>query len=181
MRLAPSLVAAALAVACAPDGPAPQLKQQTKAAADALSRAGAHAVVAAPKAPAETSCAERIAAVRKAPGLPGTPKLDRQRAQIVARSKGEPVVFVQAPAWPKPTRPEIEGYRRTLERSRFPWDTVDHYIKQLGHSPRIARQVFLRDGYLYAESADLSWSLWQKVELSHVFDEDALVIERGLG
>ena len=129
--------------------------------------------------PQALDCDARIASVRAEPGLPGTPKLDQQRAQIVARSKGEPVVFVEPPQWPKATRPEIEGYRRTLTNSRFPWDTVDYFIKQMAHAPQIARQVLLRDGYLYAETGDLSWSLWQKVELKHLFNEPKLIIERG--
>jgi hypothetical protein len=178
MRLALCAAVLAATVGCAVEAKPTPLSQACPAVQRLLTRVAERAQIPEP-VPQAPDCDARIAAVRAEPGLPGTPKLDQQRAQIVARSKGEPVVFVEPPQWPKASRPEIEGYRRTLLKSRFPWDTVDYFIKQLAHAPQIARQVLLRDGYLYAETGDLSWSLWQSVELSHVFNEPKLVIERG--
>lgn len=133
-----------------------------------------------PSAPAgDLGCEEDWRRVLARPSLPGTPALDGERAEMLARAKGEPVVFVSAPAYTESRNPAVRGYRKALLRSRFPWDSVGRIDERLKHTPRIARQVFLRDGYLYAETADLAWALWDRVKLEHLFDEPALVIERG--
>ena len=36
-----------------------------------------------------------------------------------------------------------------------------------------------RDGYLYADTADLAWALWDRIKLDHLFDEPEIMIERG--
>lgn len=98
---------------------------------------------------------------------------------MLARAKGEPVVFVKPPEFLPTKNAAVRGYRKALLGSRFPWDSVGRIDERLKHTPRIARQVFLRDGYLYAETADLAWALWDRVKLEHLFDEPVLVIERG--
>lgn len=113
------------------------------------------------------------------PPLPGTPELDKQRAETVARAKGEPVVFVRAPVHAPTNSSIIRGYQRVLRDSRFPWDLLEQIQDRFRYAPRIGRQVLLRDGYLYAENPDLAWSLWEKVRLEHLFDEPGLWIERG--
>lgn len=132
-----------------------------------------------PPAPPPVDCAALTTQVRAEPALPGTPRLDRERAETVARAKGEPVIFVRAPEWAPSDSAVIEGYRRTLEKSRFPWDLLKNITERFAHAPKVGRQVLLRDGYLYADRADVAWSLWHFVKLEHAFDEPRLWIERG--
>jgi hypothetical protein len=104
---------------------------------------------------------------------------DEARAELLARAKGEPVVFVRTPEYLPTQSSAVRGYRKTLLSARFPWDVAGRLDARLRHTRRIARQVWLRDGYLYADRPDLGWALWERVRLEHVFDEPKLVIERG--
>ncbi|MEZ4225619.1 MAG: hypothetical protein R3B13_32000 [Polyangiaceae bacterium] len=178
MRLSGICTTALFALACGTSRPAPTLQRTTQAVALRLPQLLPARGAAPPALPTEV-CDVRVAKARAGSPLPGTPRLDKVRGEMLARAKGEPVVFVRPPEWPATPRKEIQGYRNALARSRFPWDTVDQFVEHLRHDPQVARQVLLRDGYLYAESADLAWSLWKSVELRHLFDEPELVIERG--
>lgn len=128
---------------------------------------------------ATASCRAEWARLAKLPALPGTPKLDGQRAETLARAKGEPVLFVRPPEWPPSKSAIVRGYRKALAESRFPWDTLRQFRDRFRSAPKIGREVLLRDGYLYADSADLAWSLWDSVRLEHLFDEPSLTLERG--
>ena len=125
------------------------------------------------------ACKSKHAHLRDKPGLVGTPTLDQQRAHIVARAKGEPVIFIRPPSYAPSDSAVVQAYRRALLRARFPWDLVKDLVKRFAASPKLARKVLLREGYLYAETADLAWSLAHFVALENLFDEDELVIERG--
>ena len=126
-------------------------------------------------------CGAEWARVERLDALPGTPKLGSQRAEMLARAKGEPVFFVSAPSYEKSDSAVVRGYRRALTQARFPWETLRQIKDRFPNAPRIGRQVLLRDGYLYAESADLGWALWDAIRLEHLFDEPALWLERGSG
>lgn len=124
-------------------------------------------------------CRSEWARLAKLPALPGTPKLDARRAETLARAKGEPVVFVRAPEWERSSSAVVRGYRKALAESRFPWDTLRLIRDRFRFAPQVGRQVLLRDGYLYADSPDLAWALWDSVRLEHLFDEPELSLERG--
>lgn len=124
-------------------------------------------------------CSSEWDRLAKLPALPGTPRLDPQRAEALARAKGEPVFFARPPEWPRSKSAIVRGYRKALADSRFPWDTLRQIRDRFRYAPRVGREVLLRDGYLYADSADLAWSLWDSVRLEHLFDEPRLAIERG--
>ncbi len=124
-------------------------------------------------------CQARWETLSHAPAAPGTPGLDASRAELLARTKGEPLVFVRAPAHAPSKSAPVRGYRRALESARFPWDWVGRIDERLRYTPRIARQVFLKSGYLYAERPDLGVALADRMKLDHLFDEPRLSIERG--
>jgi hypothetical protein len=125
------------------------------------------------------ACQREWARVAALPALPGTPKLDGDRAEALARAKGEPVIFVRAPAYDETKSRSVRGYRKTLGESRFPWDLLHNIHDRFQSAPRVAREVVLRDGYFYADTAELGWALWDYVRLEQLFDEPAIVIERG--
>ena len=170
-----SLLACLLVAGCSPSGEtAEPAKLERGLVTSALERALPSRRPPPPKPPQlpargpaldRAACETELARVRKLPGLPGTPKLDRERAEAVARAKGEPVIFVRAPE-PLPSQNKIvRAYRRALSQSRFPWDTLERIQDQFQTAPRMGRQVILRDGYFYADTADLAYSLWEKIRL----------------
>jgi hypothetical protein len=176
-----------LAAACGPkDAPSPPTEVGVGPAGSRLTRAARrHALPRSLPAPVVTSDAERAACeaewarVGALPALPGTPKLDPERAEAIARAKGEPVIFVVAPEYQKAKSPVVRAFRRALGHSRFPWDTLADIEDRFRFAPRVSRQILLRDGYLYADSANLAWSLWDRIELAQLFDEPELSIDRG--
>lgn len=168
------------------DAPRPSLSTGLTSPARALAASLRVTRPKAAPAPAPAAAHDDGAAYRaewarlsKLPALPGTPKLEKQRAETLARAKGEPVLFVRPPEWQRTPSPIVRGYRKALGESRFPWDTLRLIRDRFRFAPKVGREVLLRDGYLYADSPDLAWSLWDSVRLEHLFDEPALVIERG--
>lgn len=136
-------------------------------------------VQAAP-APADASaeCRSRIERALSKPSAPWAPELERVRAQILGRAKATPVLFTREPAWEETTSKEVESLRQALQ--------VNATAKGLGKiyrrfykRPDLARAVFLRDGYLYTREPQLAFALLEKVELSHLFDAEQVVIQRG--
>jgi len=134
-----------------------------------------------PPAPAVGSerCREEWARLTKLGPLPGAPKLEKRRAETLARAKGEPVLFLRPPEWQRTSSAVVRGYRKALAESRFPWDTLRSIRDRFRFAPKVGREVLLRDGYLYGDDPDLGWALWDAVRLEHLFDEPALVLERG--
>ena len=181
LRSSPAVVA--LALTCT--GCSTESAPVGSARAGLSSPVGAAALVAhAPTREAEQRlvardrCKARIGETLARPDLGGTPGLDDHRAEIVARAKGEPVVFVRAPSAAEAGK-VARAYRRAIETSRFPWDAVKRLAPRFAHRPDLGRDVLLRNGYLYAETPDLAHALYEHVELDHLYRASDLWIERG--
>ncbi len=114
----------------------------------------------------------------QAPALPGTPGLDEHRAWVVARNKGEPVVFVRTPEHGEAPTPVVAAHRRILDSSRFPSDFLNR-LSERGLPPQLLRQIVLRRGYVYGKNIAMSNALVQAFELRDIFDEPEIWIERG--
>lgn len=131
-----------------------------------------------PEAKPADECAARIEAVRALPGLPGAPAFEQNRAHLLARSTGEPVLFVRPPR-DVPELAQAGHFRRVLERGPSPYFSLQRIYTDLRAWPELARQVLLRDGYLYAEEPALAAALVYFVQLPHLFREDTVFIQRG--
>jgi hypothetical protein len=116
--------------------------------------------------------------VLAAPELPGAPGLESRRAELLARGKGEPVLFLRAPRQ-EPASGEAAIHRAEIARSPSPGWTLSRNYPRLINRPELAREVLLREGYLYAESPALAASLVQHVEVHHLYGDPVVVIERG--
>ena len=126
----------------------------------------------------ETVCARRRRLVAMEPALPGAPGLESARAEIVARAKAEPVLFLEAPSAGAVSR-QVGALRERLYRETAPWRTYSEAFKRFGHHPRELRQVFLTDGYLYAEQPAVAAILASAIALNQLFTERKVVVTRG--
>jgi hypothetical protein len=119
-----------------------------------------------------------MAALRALPALPGTPRLEAARSRILLSAKAEPVLFLEPPT-PGSCTQEVRGFRDDLLRGRSAAEAVWRVKGKIGRRREVARAVFLRDGYLYAETPGLGLALVEQVDLEDLFDAPELVILRG--
>lgn len=170
-----SALLALLGVGCqSPSAPVEQTA--TSAAASGGSRAPA---VVAGEQEAHAACERLLARARAEPQLPGTPALDAARPGILGRAKAAAVLFERPPAVSEGPQREAQLYREQLRSSRAPLWQLHLLSKLLVNRPELARAVFLREGYLYAEAPELAGAITEWVELGHLFRAPELRVERG--
>jgi hypothetical protein len=117
--------------------------------------------------------------VRGLDALPGAPGFERDRAALVARAKAEPLFFVSPPK-PDPTEEAgVRSVRLQFEQSDFAWRELKDLLRRFATQRRVTRQLLLRDGYLYSEKADHSFTLVSQVRPDHLFDDEEIWIQRG--
>ncbi len=123
-------------------------------------------------------CVARRQSILEQPALPGAPGLEAVRAELVARAKAEPVVFVEPPTAER-VPPSLLKLRNQLFRDGVPWQALNDIFSQLKRYPARLRQVLLTDGYLYAEKPDLAALLSSGISLNQLFTERDLDVTRG--
>ena len=129
-------------------------------------------------APQDQACLRRRAELLQKPALPGTPELEAARAEITARARSAPVLFVERPQ-PAPMPPKVAALRERLFRLAAPWGAFHQAYVEYRRAPRVLRQIMLTDGYLYAERPELAALLGNSVLLTHLFDDKELTVTRG--
>jgi hypothetical protein len=127
---------------------------------------------------ANDQCTERRQALLEQPALPGMPALEAVRAELTARAKAEPVVFVEEPT-AAGVPPSLAAIRAQLFREGVPWQALNDVFGKLKRYPKQLRQVLLTDSYLYAEKPDLAALLSGGISLSQLFTEKDLDVMRG--
>jgi hypothetical protein len=118
---------------------------------------------------------ERLASL--AP-LAGAPRLEAHRAELLARAKAEPVIFLSAPA-DTPRSKRAAALRRRLHTDQSPWAAFEAAYRGLSSRPEELREVLLTDGYLYAEDPTVGAMLATHVTLGQLFREPELLVYRG--
>lgn len=88
------------------------------------------------------------------------------------------MVFVRPPRVTEDAPPQAAVYRKLLA-SGSPYYALQRMYPELRAWPELARQVLLREGYLYAEDPTLAAALVYFVQLPHLFREDEVWIQRG--
>jgi hypothetical protein len=111
--------------------------------------------------------------------LGGAPALERRRTAIFSRVKAEPLLFVRVPSQTETADPWVKSFRRVLERARHPWGTLEALLPKMAHDRARARQVLLRDGYLFADNPELAFALVDQVRLDHLFSAERVWVMRG--
>lgn len=151
-----------------PSGPAP-------------TPSGSVAVAASPAdAPDPTfdTCRARYDAAMKEPAAPGAPAYDAHRPEFLGRARGEPVLFVRAPApSPVPSSPAARIAKQAYDKEP-PGLRVAKLRDRLKHDKPSLRALLLREGYLFAEDPDDLFTMVEKVSLTDLFDEEPVYLLR---
>lgn len=183
-----------------PEGSATATRASSSASSSSSAAAAAHADAHASK-PAEASpsdvpaaapvarlptlaeesalCQQRIDAALAQPSLPGAPRLEKNRALVMARGKAEPVLFVQEPQFTGKKSPGIEARRKSLLTANDPRDVTLKLARHFRGAVPLGRDVFLRDGYFYTDDPGAARVLTVMISLEHLFLEKELWLERG--
>jgi len=128
----------------------------------------------------QNSCLKSLEKLGKQALQPGTPSLDKNRAQILAQSRSVPVVFRRAPRAANDLSLLRKKLRRQLRDARDPASVILEILRKTRGNYPARRQVFLSEQYLYADKPLLALRLSQILRLDHLFSkEKELIIERG--
>jgi hypothetical protein len=160
-----------------PAGPVPALPllQGSRPTALLASESARHLLAEAGAA----GCRKRRERLEREPALPGAPLPEEQRADLLWRAKAEPVLFLKVPRVTEPESVEVRTFRTMLAQGPGQAYALARAYRLLHNRPDLARAALLREGYLYSESPELGAALVNRVELNHLFDQPAIVIERG--
>jgi hypothetical protein len=122
---------------------------------------------------------ELLERVLLTPALPGAPGFEARRSELVARAKGEPVVFVRTPALARSSDgkddAELDAFRATSHH----YGAVSQALRRHAGQYARLREMMLREGYLYAEDPDRAFALLSLVGPQHLFEEQEIWIHRG--
>lgn len=124
-------------------------------------------------------CRDAIVAASEQPPLPGAPRMENQRALLLARSKAEPVVFVRAPAYRGYTSRGVEARRKALLETKYPRDMVKLTLRTFADHPERLRELLLRDGYVYTDDPRTARLLTVELTFEKLFNEERLGLMRG--
>ncbi|HET9959279.1 MAG TPA: hypothetical protein VFQ61_32540, partial [Polyangiaceae bacterium] len=109
----------------------------------------------------------------------GTPRLDANRSEIVARVKSEPVLYWEPPRIREGELPlPLAQLREAFFDGARPGRALEAIYRRLRRSPSDMRKVLLTEGYVYAESPGLA-VLLGRVALDHLFEDAEVFVLRG--
>lgn len=124
-------------------------------------------------------CALRLRELESSAALPGAPIFESARVEILGRARSVPIVFAASPTARADMSPVAAAFRNELALSADPADTIFQVLKRTRHRFADRREIFLSDGYLFADAPHLALRLSQVLRLDHLFEEPVVVVERG--
>lgn len=124
------------------------------------------------------ACAQKMAVLETLPARSGARQFERQRAEILARAKASPVLFLREPLQVT-ENVEAARLRQDLTTAPYPWHTFERLLKQTRRRPELLRDTLLCEGYLYTESPALAVLISTAVTLPQLFTEPTLLLIRG--
>jgi len=149
------------------------------AAPGAAASSAAASVTAATASLSTAACAERADQLRKQPALPGAPSFEANRVELSGRPRGTPVLWKRVPETaPSPSASAASAIEKLAHTDR-PLALVKGLVRRHGKSPETLRAIFLREGYVYADRADLALALVETLRLTHLFREPVVYLLRG--
>lgn len=160
-----------------PDEPA----ASTEASPAAVSVAPPAPALSAPESAEGQACARRIAALHAEPELPGASVNGGfTRAFLFGRGRGEPVIFLRTPRFDEQHgSSQALALRADLSAAERPAYAFESVLGRVKKAPELAREVFLSEGYLYTESAELAALYVNYLALGLLFREPELRLSRG--
>lgn len=102
-----------------------------------------------------------------------------ERAAVLSRAKGAPSLFLRRPEAGPDLSPQALVIRQRIADGASPAHELFDLYPTLRRYRKLAREVLLTAGYLYAEDPALAHALTQVVRLPHLFEETELFIQRG--
>jgi hypothetical protein len=120
------------------------------------------------------ACASRVRQVRAQPALPGAPSYEEKRAHILGRARGEPVIWLR-----EPRQNRALGDAGSQVERQPPFKRVESLKRRFARQPAELRQLVLREGYLYSADPIEALALVNRLELTDLFDEPELFLQRG--
>lgn len=127
----------------------------------------------------ETGHEALLEGVLSRPSLPGDVEMGENRATVLMRARGEPVYFTRTPQYTGEVSDDVRYFRHRLRASEYPWEVLDDLLPVLRKNPEEARQVLLREGYLYASDPELAFALVSLVTPEDLFQGERIWLQRG--
>src|SRR5690606_1294902 len=90
-----------------------------------------------------------------------------------------PVVFLRAPGLGERLSPRVEALRKLLRDERWSGRALNQVLQRTRMDLPLRRQVFLPEGYLYADQPLAALRLAEVLRFDHLFDAPEIVVERG--
>jgi hypothetical protein len=127
------------------------------------------------------ACADVIARLNAEPALPGAAvNAGFARALLLGRARAEPVIFTRPPRFDeRAASSEGRALRAELSAAEQPAYAFERALSRAKKNPELAREVFLTEGYLYSESAELAALLVNYLALGLLFREPEIQLARG--
>lgn len=125
------------------------------------------------------ACRSRIEEAMAAPALPGAPELEARRARLFARTKAEPVLFLDVPKYTGEVSPGTAARREALLSTEYPRDLFVKTIATFRDFPERLRDLVLRDGYIYTDAPRAGQVLIRDLKLDLLFHESKIMVQRG--
>lgn len=125
------------------------------------------------------ACRERIVDAQANQAFPGAPKLEENRALVMARSKAEPVLFLEEPTFTGEVSPGVQARRNAMLRTEYPRDMTLRTIDTFRDLPTRLREILLRSGYLYTDDPATARELTVELTLERLFREPHIKMMRG--
>ena len=134
--------------------------------------------------PPHDACSTQANLLSEKESVPGSPRLDEHRAEILARARSVPLLFK------RPVEADLSGlnqdevrlvqkYRKVLQESRDPVPDIQAILRRTSRRYALRRAIFLSEGYLYADAPLLALRISQVLRLDHLFDDPLVIVERG--
>lgn len=113
------------------------------------------------------------------PALAGSPELQKNRAEILGRARATPVLFLESPRATAELPTAFAGAHDKWAQAKDPATPIQEALRRTRSDKALRRAVFLRDGYLFADTPLVALRLSQMLRLDHLFDEPELRVHRG--
>ncbi|HYP97287.1 MAG TPA: hypothetical protein VER96_01350 [Polyangiaceae bacterium] len=134
-----------------------------------------------PESAESRACAAKLSQLEAEPALPGAVvNAGFERGYLLGRARAEPVAFVRTPHFDTQVGSfRARALREELQVEEHPAFAFERVLSQVKKSPELAREVFLTEGYLYAERPALAALFVNYLALGLLFREPELRLARG--
>jgi len=123
-------------------------------------------------------CEARIRKALEQPTVPGTPRLELNRGEILARARGESVLFRREPK-PNKLSSLAAQLRAELDTSPTPWTALESVLKKTFKNPELLRRILLHEDYFYVDTPTLAVLLTAGISLGQLFTDSEISVTRG--